>query len=111
MIPCGGGVGFTPINFLFPNLPLESYRKRDRANKKMTEFYVDIIKKRRNGTSSSDETDMIAALMQQKYRNGRTLSDEEIAHIMIALLMAGQHTSSTSGSWAMLHIAANPDVA
>lgn len=49
--------GFTPINFLFPNLPLESYRKRDRAQKKMSDFYVDIIKKRRQGdydVSSSD---------------------------------------------------------
>lgn len=39
--------GFTPVNFLFPNLPLESYRKRDRAHKKMSDFYIDIIKKRR----------------------------------------------------------------
>jgi sterol 14alpha-demethylase len=53
---------------------------------------------------------MIAALMEQKYRDGRPLADHEIAHIMIALLMAGQHTSSTSGSWTLLHLAANPDV-
>lgn len=39
--------GFTPLNFLFPNLPLESYRKRDEAHKKMSEFYCDIIRKRR----------------------------------------------------------------
>lgn len=39
--------GFTPINFLFPNLPLESYRKRDAAQKKMSEFYINIIQKRR----------------------------------------------------------------
>ena len=44
--------GFTPINFLFPNLPLESYRKRDRAQQKMTDFYVNIIKGRREGTST-----------------------------------------------------------
>jgi sterol 14-demethylase len=35
--------GFTPINFLFPHLPLESYRKRDRAQTKMSNFYVDIL--------------------------------------------------------------------
>lgn len=40
--------GFTPINFLFPNLPLENYRKRDKAQKKMSDFYVDIIRKRRD---------------------------------------------------------------
>lgn len=41
--------GFTPLNFMFPNLPLESYRKRDRAHIKMSKFYVDIVKKRRAG--------------------------------------------------------------
>lgn len=54
---------------------------------------------------------MIAALMAQKYRSGRALKDHEIAHIMIALLMAGQHTSSATGSWALLHIADRPDIA
>ena len=44
--------GFTPINFLFPNLPLESYKKRDKAQKKMSDFYVDLISKRRTGQSS-----------------------------------------------------------
>jgi sterol 14-demethylase len=54
---------------------------------------------------------MISALMQQSYRDGRPLHDEEMAHIMIALLMAGQHTSSTTSSWTLLHLAANPDIA
>jgi len=39
--------GFTPINFLFPNLPLPSYRKRDEAHIKMRELFIDIINKRR----------------------------------------------------------------
>ncbi|EDR08390.1 uncharacterized protein LACBIDRAFT_234769, partial [Laccaria bicolor S238N-H82] len=102
--------GFTPLNFLFPNLPLASYRRRDRAHTKMSAFYVDIIKRRRAG-HDDHEHDMIAALMQQAYRSGKLLKDHEIAHIMIALLMAGQHTSSASGSWTLLHLAANPQVA
>jgi sterol 14alpha-demethylase len=53
---------------------------------------------------------MIAALLDQRYRDGALLKDHEIAHIMIALLMAGQHTSSATGSWIILHLAANPDV-
>lgn len=43
--------GFTPLNFLFPNLPLESYRKRDVAQKAMSDFYVDIIRKRQASPS------------------------------------------------------------
>ena len=44
--------GFTPLNFMFPNLPLESYRKRDRAQKKMSDFYINIIRARKEGTSN-----------------------------------------------------------
>ncbi|KIJ66942.1 hypothetical protein HYDPIDRAFT_85574 [Hydnomerulius pinastri MD-312] len=103
--------GFTPLNFLFPNLPLESYRRRDEAHKKMSAFYVDIIRKRKEAGDVSEQAgDMISALRTQKYRDGRILPDHEIAHIMIALLMAGQHTSSATGSWSLLHLAENQDV-
>ncbi|KAL4064368.1 cytochrome P450 [Scleroderma citrinum] len=100
--------GFTPVNFLFPNLPLESYRRRDEAHKKMSDFYVDIIRKRKE--TDDDAQDMITALRSQKYRDGRPLKDHEVAHLMIALLMAGQHTSSATGSWALLHLADNIEV-
>lgn len=39
--------GFVPLRFLFPNLPLESYRRRREAHKKISDFYVSIIQKRR----------------------------------------------------------------
>lgn len=48
--------GFTPINFLFPNLPLESYRKRDRAHALMSKFYRDIIARRK---ASGEEVHII----------------------------------------------------
>ena len=48
--------------------------------------------------------------MKQKYRNGQEIPEHEVAHMLIALLMAGQHTSSATGSWAILHIAENPEV-
>jgi len=37
---------------VFPNLPLPSYRRRDRAQLKMREFYISILEKRR---ASPDE--------------------------------------------------------
>lgn len=39
--------GFKPINWLLPNLPLPSYRRRDRAQQAMSDFYVGIMEKRR----------------------------------------------------------------
>lgn len=101
--------GFTPLNFMFPNLPLPSYRRRDQAQQEMSEFYQEIIRGRREGASEHDH-DMIAALMASTYRDGTPLSDSDIAHMMIALLMAGQHTSSATSSWSLLHLADRPDI-
>jgi sterol 14-demethylase len=41
--------GFTPLNFMFPNLPLPSYWNRDKAHKEMSDFYIGIIESRREG--------------------------------------------------------------
>ncbi|CAE6453781.1 unnamed protein product [Rhizoctonia solani] len=101
--------GFTPLNFMFANLPLPSYWKRDRAQQKMSNFYMNIIKNRRE-ENRDGEHDMISVLTLREYKDGSPLGDREIAHLMIALLMAGQHTSSSTGSWALLHLADRPDV-
>lgn len=50
---------------------------------------------------------MLQALIGQSYKDGTLLTDKQIAHIMIALLMAGQHTSAATGSWLLLHIGQN----
>ena len=39
--------GFKPINLLLPGLPLPMNIRRDRAQKKMSDFYVNIIQERR----------------------------------------------------------------
>lgn len=102
--------GFTPINFVIPNLPLPNNLRRDRAQRQMSQFYMNIISKRRTESVEGTEHDMIAALMEQSYKNGQPIRDIEIAHMMIALLMAGQHTSSATGSWAMLRLASRPEL-
>lgn len=42
--------GFTPLHWMFENLPLPSYRKRDDAQRKMTDFYLSIMNRRRQGS-------------------------------------------------------------
>jgi sterol 14alpha-demethylase len=59
--------GFTPLNFLFPNLPLESYRRRDRAQEKMSQFYIDIIKKRRAGGSDVSANVLVLCFLAHCY--------------------------------------------
>jgi cytochrome P450 len=101
--------GFSPINFQLPWAPLPHNRRRDIAHKKMVDTYTAVVKKRRAG-QKQDSQDMIWNLMQSTYKNGTPVPDHEIARMMIALLMAGQHSSSSTISWAILHLAERPDI-
>ena len=103
------GLGFSPINFLLPWAPLPNNRKRDYAHKKMRETYMDIIKARRQ-TPESKSDDMIWNLMGCVYKDGTRIPDKEIAHMMITILMAGQHSSSAVSAWIMLRLAASPEI-
>ncbi|KAK5711591.1 Lanosterol 14-alpha-demethylase [Elasticomyces elasticus] len=110
--------GFSPINFQLPWAPLPHNRKRDIAQRKMTDTYLSIIQARREeikakGREKVDETreeDMIWNLMDCVYKDGVVVPDHEIAHMMIALLMAGQHSSSSTSSWILLRLATRPEI-
>ena len=103
-------MGFSPINFMLPWAPLPHNKKRDAAHQKMAQTYIDIVKARRAAGAERDEDDMIGNLMGCTYKEGRPLADHEIAHMMIALLMAGQHSSSSTSSWILLRLANRPDI-
>lgn len=103
-------MGFAPINFMLPWAPLPHNRKRDAAQKKMTETYTEIIKERRKAGAEKDSEDMVWNLMSCAYKGGTPVPDEEVAHMMIALLMAGQHSSSSTVAWIVLHLATSPHI-
>jgi sterol 14-demethylase len=102
--------GFAPINFMLPWAPLPHNRKRDAAQKKMAETYMDIIKARRASGDKKDSEDMVWNLMSCTYKDGTPIPDEEVAHMMIALLMAGQHSSSSTAAWIVLRLATCPEI-
>lgn len=102
--------GFSPINFMFPWAPFPHNRKRDAAREKMASVYLDIIRSRRESRKERDSEDMIWNLMNSTYKNGTPVPEKEVAHMMIALLMAGQHSSSATSAWIILRLSTRPDV-
>lgn len=104
-------MGFSPINFMLPWAPLPHNRKRDYAQRKMAQTYMDIIQERRQGGGKRDSDDMIWNLMSCVYKDGTPVPDLEVAHMMIALLMAGQHSSSSTSAWILLRLSTRPDIA
>lgn len=103
-------MGFSPINFMLSWAPLPHNRARDNARERMIQLYSSIVKKRRAGDVKKDSHDMIWHLMDCQYKDGTQVPDHEIAGIMIALLMAGQHSSSSTIAWILLRLATKPEL-
>ncbi|KAL5614464.1 hypothetical protein BROUX41_004569 [Berkeleyomyces rouxiae] len=100
-------MGFQPLNFVFSWFPFPWNKKRDNAQRRIAKIYMEIIAQRR-AEGRTDGLDIMSRLMNDTYKNGTKVPDHEVAHMMIALLMAGQHSSSSTSSWIMLRLAQNP---
>ncbi|KAF2744087.1 lanosterol 14-alpha-demethylase [Sporormia fimetaria CBS 119925] len=103
-------MGFSPVNFMLSWAPLPHNRARDNAREAMIKLYSSIVEKRRSGEVKKDSQDMIWHLMDCKYKDGTPVPNHEIAGIMIALLMAGQHSSSSTIAWILLRLATKPQL-
>ncbi|KAI3388443.1 hypothetical protein SNEBB_011022 [Seison nebaliae] len=107
--------GFTQLAWLLPAwTPLPSFRVRDQAHLKIKAIFYKAINKRIQSLSDdkndTEYTDMLQTLIEAKYKNGQRLTHDEIAGMLIGLLMAGQHTSSTTTAWLLFFLAANPSI-
>eukprot|EP01132_Coremiostelium_polycephalum_P005024 gene5024-6253_t len=99
--------GLNPISFFFPNLPLPSFAKRDRARARVAEIFHKIIQERRRNPDEGD--DVLKTLMNSTYKDGTILQDEQIVGLMIGLLFAGQHTSSITLTYVIFYLMNNPE--
>lgn len=94
--------GFSPLAWLFPYwMPFPSFKRRDRAHTELKKRFNEIIENRRR-VEQADATDLLATFTTCNYEkvNGkRKFNNDEVSGLLIALLMAGQHTSSTTSSW------------
>lgn len=101
--------GITPLAFFWPTAPTESHKKRDVARDQMVKLFSSVITKRR-GQKSSDRTDILQVFIDMEYKDGTKATDDEITGLLIALLFAGQHTSSIASTWTLLYIANDPAI-
>lgn len=92
--------GMQPISVMFPYLPIAAHRKRDLAREELKNIFTKVIQGRR--ASGIVEEDVLQQFMDARYQNvcgGRALTEDEIAGLLIAVIFAGQHTSSITSAW------------
>ncbi len=99
--------GINTLGFFFPRLPTPAHRSRDRARRKVAKLFGRIMAERRRTGHRAD--DMMQALMDARYQDGRALNDEEITGILLTSLFAGQHTSAVLAVWTLLELLRVPD--
>ena len=101
--------GVTPISVFWPTAPIESHRKRDAARREVVQLFSAVIEKRRAEKATAEtHTDILQLFIDMKYKDGSGATNDEIVGLLIALLFAGQHTSSISSSWTMYCLMFNP---
>lgn len=82
---------------LFPYAPTPTTRRRDRARDRLSSIFAEIVQSRRS--SNQVEVDVLQNLMDSKYKDGRPTTEAEVTGLIIAILFAGKHTSTTTSTW------------
>eukprot|EP00002_Diphylleia_rotans_P008328 TRINITY_DN1810_c0_g1_i1.p1 TRINITY_DN1810_c0_g1~~TRINITY_DN1810_c0_g1_i1.p1 ORF type:complete len:494 (-),score=107.30 TRINITY_DN1810_c0_g1_i1:102-1583(-) len=98
--------GITPISIFFPYLPIPAHWRRNRAREEMVRLFSSVIRNRRSGAEKGN--DLFQLLIDATYKDGTKLNDNEVTGMLIALLFAGQHTSSITTTWTAMFLLHNP---
>ncbi|CAL5028030.1 unnamed protein product [Urochloa decumbens] len=89
--------GFHLISLFFPYLPTPRHHRRDKARALLGEMIHDAVRSRRS--SGQAEDDVLQKFVDSKYINGRSMTESEIAGLLICMMFAAQHTSSSTSTW------------
>jgi sterol 14-demethylase len=104
--------GTDPLCYVDPNLPIESFRKRDEARKGLVALVQHIMDGRiANPPADKSDRDMLDVLVTVKDEGGNPrFSADEVTGMFISMMFAGHHTSSGTASWTLIELLRHPDV-
>uniref|UniRef100_A0ACD5YW39 Uncharacterized protein n=1 Tax=Avena sativa TaxID=4498 RepID=A0ACD5YW39_AVESA len=99
--------GMRLVTILFPHIPIPAHRRRDKARARLGELFSDIVRSRKASSTSESESggrnaqvdDMLQCLIDSRYKDGRGTTETEVVGMLVSALFAGQHTSSSTGTW------------
>ena len=98
--------GVNPIAYFQPDFPLPSFKRRDAARVRLVERVTDILERRKRTGDRPD--DGLQALLEATYTDTEQLTAHEITGLLIAIMMAGHHTSAGTGAWVIVELLRNP---
>jgi sterol 14-demethylase len=101
--------GTDAFAYVNPYLPLPSFRKRDRARRRLVQLIHGIIDgRRREGRETSD---LLAILTKVRNADGSARYNVDmITGMFISMMFAGHHTTSGTSAWTLIELLRHPDV-
>ena len=94
--------GMSHISFFWPYAPTKAHAKRDAARAQIRAIFAPVIAKRRAEAEAGapvEHVDFLQVLVDSKYTDGSSATDEEIGGMLLAALFGGQHTSNITSTW------------
>ena len=89
--------GTDAFAYVNPYLPLPSFRRRDRARRRLVELIQDIIDRRR--AANLKTSDLVFVLTQLRDSDGTTrYTTDQITGMFISMMFAGHHTTSSTSA-------------
>ncbi|CAO2146930.1 unnamed protein product [Urochloa humidicola] len=93
-------------SLFFPYAPLPTAQRRDKAHARLSKMFTEVVRSRKN--TNRIEEDVLQNLIDSKYKDGRSTTDAEVTGMIIAILFAGKHTSSTTSTWTGARLLSHP---
>ena len=102
-------LGTDAFAYVNPNLPLPSFRKRDRARQRLVELIDGIIQKR--SQASRDPQDLVDILVTLRNPDGSPrYTADQVTGMFISMMFAGHHTTSGTSAWFLIEMLRHPEV-
>jgi len=99
--------GTDAFAYVNPDLPLPSFRRRDRARARIVAILEAIFARRER--EARPPRDLFAVLRRLRNEDGSPrYSTDQITGMFISMMFAGHHTTSTTASWTLLELLRHP---
>jgi sterol 14-demethylase len=101
--------GTDAFAYVNPYLPLPSFRKRDRARRRLVELVSGILERRRS--EGHVTSDLLSVLSRLTRKDGSPrYSPDQITGMFISMMFAGHHTTSGTAAWTLIELLRHPEV-
>ncbi len=99
--------GTDAFAYVNPYLPLPSFRKRDRARRRLGELMGGIIQRRED--EGREVGDLVQILTRLREADGSPrYSADQITGMFISMMFAGHHTTSGTAAWTLIELLRTP---